>query len=258
MRRVLLGNDDGVFAPGLRALTDAFLASGWRVTVSAPDSERSAAAHSITIKRPIVAKQIHYEGVPQGAPLVVWATDGTPADCIKLALHELCEDKPDLVVTGINNGWNIGTDVHYSGTVGAAMEAAFEGYAAMAVSVEKPDAAKYQNAAETAARLASCLLEKPLPTIPSILNLNLPNCAPDAVRGLVEAPLTRIRYTDAYDRLTGKYGSDAFWIKGNIIEEGCTPGGDLAMLLDGYATVTAIGWDLSLRGECGHILQEDE
>ena len=118
---VLLSNDDGVFAPGLRALADAFLADGWRVSVCAPESERSAASHSITIRHPIVAAARAWEGVVEGAPLAVWACSGTPADCVKVAILKLCNARPDLVVSGVNNGWNLGTDVHYSGTVGAAM-----------------------------------------------------------------------------------------------------------------------------------------
>ncbi|MDL2317478.1 5'/3'-nucleotidase SurE [Eubacteriales bacterium OttesenSCG-928-A19] len=257
MDHVLLSNDDGVFAPGLRALADAFLADGFRVTVAAPDGERSAAAHSITIKRPLVAKRTVYDGAPQGAPLTVWAIDGTPADCVKLAVHELVDSPPALVVSGINNGWNIGTDIHYSGTVGAAMEAAFEGYAGMAVSAKRPDAERYANAARLAAVCARRLLRHPLP-MPSILNLNLPDCVPDAVRGLVEAPLTRIQYTDAYDRMPRDHGGDAFWLKGDIIEEGCQAGSDLDRLAQGFATVTAIGWDLSIRDACASLLQDDQ
>ncbi len=255
-RHVLLSNDDGVQAPGLRALADAFCAAGWRVTVAAPDQERSAASHSITIKRPLVVSPARWEGVPEGAPLAVWKADGTPADCVKVALHEICEGKPDLVVSGINNGWNAGTDVHYSGTVGAAMEGAFEGYPAIAVSVKRPDAAKLVGAAALAVRMAGRLLAHPLPT-PSVLNINLPDCPPDEIRGVVEAPMTCIRYTDAYDRMEHTRGRHAYWLKGDIIEEGCLPDGDLDRLVRGYATVTAVGWDQSMRGACASILQEE-
>lgn len=256
MNHVLISNDDGVTAPGIRALADGFLAAGWRVTVAAPDGERSAASHSITIKRPLVAKEMKVSDVPPGTPLAIWAIDGTPADCVKLALHMLADIRPDLVVSGINNGWNTGTDVHYSGTVGAAMEGAFEGVAAMAVSVHHPDPERLANAATTAVWCADRLLKHPLP-LPAVLNLNLPDCHPDAVRGIVEAPITCIRYTDAYDYMPRSSGGDAYWLKGEIIEEGNTPGGDLAMLLEGYATVTALGWDLSMRGACATLLQDE-
>lgn len=271
LRHVLISNDDGVFAPGLRALTDAFLANGWRVTVAAPDRERSAASHSITIKQPVVAARREWDGVPQGAPLCVWALDATPADCVKVALHALCQGRPDLVASGINDGWNVGTDVHYSGTVGAAMEGAFEGVPGLAVSTKLPHAERYQHAtgklvsealaeryryaAGLAVQCADRLMAHPLP-MPSVLNLNTPDFAPEEVRGLAEAQMANIRYTDAYDRMEHGNGRSAYWIKGEIIEESCTPGSDLAMLVAGYATVTALGWDLTMRGACGSLLQD--
>lgn len=256
MYHVLFSNDDGVNAPGLRALADAFLADGWRVSVLAPDQERSAASHSITIKRPMVVTPVRWEGVMEGAPLSVWKADGTPADCVKLALLELFDVKPDIVISGINNGWNVGTDVHYSGTVGAAMEAAFAGYIAMAVSIKRPDPLKNAHASQVALWLAKRLMLHPLPS-PSVLNLNLPNCPPEEVRGIVEAPMTCIQYSDEYDRMDHTRGRVAFWLKGDIIEEGCLPGGDLDRLVEGFATVTAITWDMSMMGACKSILQDD-
>lgn len=255
MRHVLLSNDDGVFAPGLRALADAFLADGWQVTVAAPDGERSAASHSITIKRPMVAKTVFYDGVPEGTPLTVWAIDGTPADCVKLALHELCEAPPTLVVSGINNGWNVGTDVHYSGTVGAAMEAAFENVQAIAVSAGNPDAKRYAYAANLAVSFARRLIERPL-RLPAIVNLNAPNLDPDLICGIVEAPLTCIQYTDAYVKMEKDATRAAYWLKGDIIEDGCRPDADLSMLLQGFSTVTVLGWDIGLAGAASELLQE--
>ena len=252
---VLVSNDDGVFAPGLRALADAFLADGWRVSVCAPDQERSAASHSLTINRPMVASRVQWPDAPEGAPLSVWKADGMPADCVKLALRELCEGTPELVVSGVNNGWNVGTDVHYSGTVGAAMEAAFEGLPAIAVSAKRPDAARYACAAQHAVLLARRLLSHPLP-MPSVLNVNIPDCEPEAIHGLVEAPMTPMRYTDTYDRMPHTRGRTAYWLSGDIVEEGCLSGGDLDRLMQGYATLTALTWDWTLREACLHLLQD--
>ncbi len=252
---VLLSNDDGVYAPGLRALADAFLASGWRVCVCAPDQERSASGHSISVKRPVVVTSIPWDGLPDDAPLVAYKTDGTPADCVKVALLELCDGKPDIVVSGINNGWNIGTDVFYSGTVGAAMEGAFEGVPGMAVSLNHPTPARLAPAAAMAEQIARRFAANPT-RLPSILSLNLPNTAPGDWQGPVEAPLTRIRYTDAYDKLHHARGRDAYWLRGEIIEEGGLPGGDLDCLTRGFATLTVIGWDLSVPGASGPYLQD--
>lgn len=254
-RHVLLSNDDGIMAPGLRHLAEAFVSAGWRVTVAAPDQERSAASHSLTIKRPLVVRAGQWSGIPEGAPLCLLMVDGTPADCVKLALHSLCDTPPDIVVSGINNGWNVGTDVHYSGTVGAAREAALEGYAAIAVSVHNPCDDRFQNAARVAETFACRVMENPLPAR-TVLNINLPNCAPCDVLGIVEAPLTAIRYSDSFQRMEHATGRAAYWLEGEILEEGNTPRGDLDCLLSRYATVTALNWDLSMPGACGNLLQD--
>ena len=254
MRSVLLSNDDGVYAPGLSALAGAFLADGWRVCVCAPDGERSGASHGIVIARPIIASPVELEGL--SAPVPAWKCDGLPSDCVRLALLELCDGRPDIVIAGVNDGWNVGRDVHFSGTFGAAMEAAFEGVPAIAVSAQHPGPAQYRNAAELAARLARALLKAPLP-MPSVLNVNLPKGDIDHIQGLVEAPLTNFRYTDYYDKLKHTRGRTAYWLGGEIIKESVMPGGDLDCLLRGYATVTAVGWDMTMKGACGGILRDE-
>lgn len=252
---VLISNDDGISSSGLRALADAFLSDGWRVTVCAPHQERSAASHSITITRPIVATPVTWDGVPQGADLTVFQTDGTPSDCVKLAMLKLCPDKPDVVVSGINNGWNIGSDVHYSGTVSAAMEGAFEGAQAIAVSSRRLWPERNRYAASLVTRAARGILAKPLP-VPSVLNINIPDCEPEDVRGLVEAPLTYIQYTDVFDSMPHSRGRSAHWLSGEIMEEGCLPGGDLDRLLQRYATMTVLGWDLTAHGLLNDIFRD--
>ena len=104
MNHVLISNDDGIHASGIRALADAFLASGWRVTVCAPDTQRSAAGRSITLNRPVVASEAVWPDIQENDRLHLWKTDGTPVDCVKIALHHLCVEKPDLVCSGINDG----------------------------------------------------------------------------------------------------------------------------------------------------------
>ena len=126
---VLISNDDGIGAPGLRCLVQAFAQAGHRVTVAAPDGQRSAASHSITLFRPLTLRRAEWAA----ANVEAWAIDGTPADCVKFALDRLTS-AVDAVVSGVNDGYNIGTDVHYSGTVAAAMEGAFAGVPAIAVS----------------------------------------------------------------------------------------------------------------------------
>ena len=251
MLNVLLSNDDGIFAPGLAALAAAFLADGWRVFVCAPDGERSGASHGIVIARPIIAAPVVLEGFGEAVP--AFKCDGLPGDCVRLALLELCTERPDMVVAGVNDGWNVGKDVHYSGTFGAAMEAAFCGVPSIAVSAQHPSPAQYQYAAELAARLARKLVKDPLP-LPSVLNVNIPKCDAGQIQGLVEAPLTNFRYTDYHTKLEHTRGRTAYWLRGDIVRESATPGGDLDCLLRGYATVTAVGWDMTMLGACGRVL----
>lgn len=194
-----------------------------------------------------MASPVIWYDVPENADLSVYQTDGTPCDCVKLAMRVLCEHKPDVVVAGINNGWNVGSDVHYSGTCGAAMEGAFEGAPAIAVSTRRYTESRNHYTASLVAKLARRLIAAPLP-MPSILNINMPDCAPEDVKGLVEVPLTYIHYADVFHSMKHNRGRSAHWLSGDIVEEGCMPGGDLDRLLQGYATMTVVGWDMTMRG----------
>ena len=126
--RILISNDDGIFAPGIAALVQAFAAAGHEIYVAAPDAQRSAASHSVTLTAPLRAQEVSLPGAARA-----WAVSGTPVDCVKLALNCLCP-QAEAVISGVNHGYNAGTDVLYSGTVAAAMEGAICGRPAMAVS----------------------------------------------------------------------------------------------------------------------------
>ena len=152
--RILISNDDGVFAEGIQALAAEAVERGHRVTVVCPDQERSATGHGLTLQTPIRAEradQLFAEGVQ------AWACSGTPADCVKLALFRLLEEPPDLVLSGINHGPNLGTDVLYSGTVSAAMEGTIEGLPAMAISSADFRWRQFQPAARRALDLAEAM-----------------------------------------------------------------------------------------------------
>lgn len=171
MREILVTNDDGVHSEGIQALASALSAVG-RVTMVAPDRERSAASQSLTIQRPL-----RYEEVgPQK-----YAVDGTPADCVLIALHHVLPAPPDLVFAGINRGANLGHDVGYSGTVAAALEAAHNNLCGVAISLATWDDFDFSEAAQFAVRLAQQLLENPLPPA-TILNVNVPPGLPRGVK----------------------------------------------------------------------------
>ena len=175
--RVLLTNDDGIHAPGLWALHQAF-ATRHQVTVVAPDRERSAVGHGITLHQPIRFQNTRVNGSLRG-----FAVNGTPADCVKLGLAELLDTPPELVVSGINPGANVGINVNYSGTVAAAKEAAMAGIPAMAVSIIAPGDRHVDAAARFAESLSMQLTGRGLPQ-GTFLNVNFPDLPMDEILGV--------------------------------------------------------------------------
>lgn len=174
---ILLTNDDGIYARGLWALYERF-AEKHHVAVVAPDRERSAVGHAITLNQPLRATKISLNNGHSG-----YAVDGTPADCIKLAILEILPSRPDLVIAGLNPGANVGANLNYSGTVAAAKEAALCGASAIAVSIEGAQIKFYDDAARFVARLGETVFKKGLP-FGTFLNVNLPNLPLKAIAGV--------------------------------------------------------------------------
>ena len=174
---VLLTNDDGIYAQGLAALYNRF-AQNHRVVVVAPDRERSAIGHAITLNQPLRATKISLNGAFSG-----YAVNGTPADCIKLAILEILPTRPDVVVAGINPGANVGANLNYSGTVAAAKEAALCGAIGIAVSIKGSRIRFYDDAALFVARLGETVFKKGLP-FGTFLNVNMPNLPLKAIAGV--------------------------------------------------------------------------
>ena len=234
--KILISNDDGITAAGLHALVRAFSGAGHEVAVVAPDSQRSAASHSLTMHTPLIPQRAQVEGAA-----LAYAVNGTPVDCVKLALHNLYTDA-DFVVSGINHGYNLGTDVLYSGTVGAAMEGSLDGVPSMAVSLCHKRTDTYDLAAELAVKMMDVVLANPLPR-GTVLNLNYPGV--DRALGVKAAPLKYTRYIDTYierenDRV-GKY----YWLSGGIDEDQEPGDDDFTWLQKGYATVTVVTSDMT-------------
>ena len=175
--KILLTNDDGVQAPGLWALYHQF-AAAHEVFIVAPDRERSAVGHGITLHSPLRVFQITQNGCKNA-----YAVTGTPADCIKLSVIEILKEKPDLVISGINPGANVGVNINYSGTVAAAKEAALYGIKSLAVSIQHPVEDHFEAAAEFTLRLSRQVLEKGLP-FGTFLNVNLPNRPLNEIQGV--------------------------------------------------------------------------
>src|SRR5690349_15344172 len=191
---ILLTNDDGIYAPGLTALEDELREIG-EVCVVAPATEQSGVGHSITFLRPLVCKEIFDGDRRRG-----WAVEGSPADCVKLGVFELCPRRPDLVVSGLNGGLNAGINVLYSGTVAAAIEGAFFGITSIAVSLEFDEQADFGTAAQLARQVIRQIVERKS-SQPQLYNLNIPTAAITAAeRELRVVPMGLVRYGEKYEK----------------------------------------------------------
>ena len=213
---VLVSNDDGVFALGIRTLANALSAAGHKVTVVCPDRERSATGHGLTLHRPLRVDPA--EGVFD--PRVdAWACSGTPSDCVKLALDAVLPMAPDIVVSGINHGANLGTDVLYSGTVSAAMEGVLEDIPAIAISLASFAYKNFTPAAKFAVQLVSHLEQQPL-KLPILLNVNIPPVEATEIKGAVIARQGVRRYFDQFEKRVDPRGKTYYWLAGEVMEEG--------------------------------------
>ncbi|HXX94827.1 MAG TPA: 5'/3'-nucleotidase SurE [Planctomycetota bacterium] len=198
--RILLSNDDGVHAPGLHQLADALRKLG-PVFICAPDTARSGASSALTLYTPLVVHEV--------APRI-WGVSGNPADAVKLALNELLDGPPDLVVSGINNGLNCGANVLYSGTVAAALEGAQAGITSFAVSRRVSSLEDYRAEAKVAAEIIGKLARRH-PRQATVFNINIPTGRP---KGVVTATTELTPYTDRYDRRMDPRGRTYFWLRG--------------------------------------------
>jgi 5'-nucleotidase len=237
--RILLTNDDGIYAPGLRALRKELQSLG-EVIVVAPATEQSAAGHSVTLLTPLLINEVFEDGAFLG-----WAVEGRPADCVKLALLELLPDPPDLIVSGLNAGSNAGINVLYSGTVAAAIEGAFYRQTAIACSLEY-DKKIYDF--PTAARHARQVIEQILankPSAGSLFNVNIPVLENGPIKGVKVMPQNVSPYTEKYDRRVNPRGRTYFWTGPDFNCPEPHPDTDVTALDDQYITVTPLQFDLT-------------
>lgn len=236
----LLTNDDGIHSEGLHILCNRISKLG-QVYVAAPDREQSACGHAISLHRPLRMLERKIAGATEA-----WEVDGTPADCVKLAIEgALLPEKPDLVISGINRGSNLGTDVLYSGTVSAALEATLIGFPAMAVSLCDPDPSteEFELAAEIAAEIAALILRNPLPKN-TLLNINVPGVLPEELAGITVARLGRRQYSKVIERRVDPRGKIYYWIAGEPVlnSEKDT---DIDAIIQNKVSVTPLQLDLT-------------
>lgn len=233
---ILVSNDDGLEAPGIRLLSKA-LSDLARVTVVAPDRDRSGASNSLTLDQPIRAERKDDD---------VYKVYGTPTDCVHVAITGLLEDDPDMVISGINNGANLGDDVLYSGTVAAAMEGRFLGLPAMAVSLVYGGAlpSHYQTAARVACSLMQQLQKEPLPA-DTILNVNVPDLPWEALKGFEATRLGHRHRSEPVVPLEDPRGRTFFWVGPPGDESDSGAGTDFHAVRRGHVSVTPIHVDLT-------------
>ena len=229
---VLISNDDGYSARGIEALVEAFKDIA-EVAVVAPERQQSGVGKHITLRRPLRARMY--------APSM-WAVDGTPTDCIYLAVYGLLKRKPDLVISGINHGPNLAEDVWYSGTAAAALEAASMGIRALAISHEAFEPTTFAPAAQFACRVAKFLLEREV-VENSILNVNVPETHGKPVTEYVWTRGGRRNYNRAVTTSVDPRGSTYYWIGGSGLGHHRLAGSDCDALAKGYATVTPVSLD---------------
>ena len=237
--RILLTNDDGIFAPGIRALRKELVRLG-DVTVVAPSLEQSGVAHTITLLNPLVVKEVEDEdGTTLG-----WRVEGSPADCVKLGVCELMERPPDLIVSGINAGSNAGINVLYSGTVAAAIEGAVFHITSIAVSLELAEHFDYPHAARNAGKVIERILTNK-PPAGSLFNVNLPAHSRGEPKGVRVVPMGVGRHGEGFERRIDPRGRVYYWLTYNPPFHLEGPETDVTSLCEGYITVTPLQFDLT-------------
>ncbi|MBI1798368.1 MAG: 5'/3'-nucleotidase SurE [Candidatus Eisenbacteria bacterium] len=231
---ILVTNDDGIHAPALLRLREDLAPLG-RVVVVAPDRDQSATSHSLTLHRPFRIHR-HEEDV--------YSIDGTPTDCVVTAFYGLLDRRPELVISGINHGPNMGEDVFYSGTVAAAIEGTIQGAVAIAVSLSTRESTDFAEPSRFVARLAKTVVERGLIRHP-LLNVNLPHRAWSEVKGVQITRLGSRTYRDTLVRKVDPRGRDYYWIGGeDAVWEG-RAGTDFQAVHDGYVSITPMRLDLT-------------
>jgi 5'-nucleotidase len=232
--RILLSNDDGYQSAGLDTLA-RHLEAFAELTVVAPDRDRSGASNSLTLDRPLRATRLNNG---------VYRVDGTPTDCVHLAITGLLETEPDMVVAGINAGANLGDDVLYSGTVAAATEGRFLGFPALALSINSFEPAHWQTAAQVAAQLIQALPALALdPQI--ILNVNVPDLPLSEIKGFASTRLGHRHKAEPVVQTTDPRGRSIYWVGPPGGEQDAGPGTDFYALRQGFVSVTPLQVDLT-------------
>lgn len=235
--RILLVNDDGVMAPGLRTLKAHLEKAGHQLIVVAPDTERSASSHSITLRKDIFAKKLKENE---------WSVSGTPVDCTVIAIQKLIKDKVDLVVSGINAGQNMGEDVLYSGTVAAAIEAAMLGQKAIALSINAYKDQLFDSAASCFVQMLDSGIAQ-LIGEREVLNINFPNIEADEIKGIRLTKTGHRKYYNFITIIEEKEDEFSYRVGGEGARWEPEKGSDSEAVIEGYISITPLGFELTKK-----------
>lgn len=257
--KILISNDDGMMANGIKMLSET-LATQHEVYVIAPDRERSAAGHSLTLHTPLRVEELEAKnGIKR-----CWVTTGTPGDCIKIGINAILEEgeRPDIVITGINHGPNLGSDILYSGTVSCAMEGAMLDCPSIAVSLAslRYELDDFKFAAQFILSLLPKLKEFQFPK-KTILNVNVPALDPEDISGVAITELGRKMFSDTYEKRVDPRGKVYYWLAGELINEPEDAQTDIAAVRNNKISITPVTYEMTRKGfmaELNSILCDDD
>ncbi len=237
--QILLTNDDGIYAPGIAALKHNIQDLG-HINVVAPDVEQSGVGHSITFSHPLRIREVHLHN-----EFIGYGVNGSPADCVKLAVYEVMKNRPDVVISGINMGSNVGIHILYSGTVAAAVEAAIMGFPSIAISFEISDKyADVQSAAKVARGVIESILKHKL-IAGSLLNVNIPSLPPDQIKGIRITRQFAHDFKEAFEKRIDPAGKTYYWMIGTNKYIHHEEGTDISAVNEGYISITPLRYDLT-------------
>jgi 5'-nucleotidase len=236
--RILITNDDGIFSPGIHALWEAMVELG-DPTVVAPNMEQSAVGHAITLTDPLRVDPVKRSGSFEG-----WSVTGTPADCAKIAIKSILDEKPDLLISGINLGANVGKNIIYSGTVSAATEGTILGIPSIAISLGSYKTDDWRGAKAAAVDLTRHVLEHGVPT-GTLLNVNVPYCDPEEIKGIKVTRQGHQYFKDEFEERTDPMRRTYYWMKGQIIDKDESIEFDGKAVSEKYVSVTPIHFSVT-------------
>lgn len=236
--RILLSNDDGYFAPGLQALAEALSKLG-KVTVVAPERDRSGASNSLTLDRPLSLRK---------AASGFYFVNGTPTDCVHLAVTGMLDELPDMVVSGINHGANMGDDTIYSGTVAAATEGFLLGIPAIAISLVAKGASDFSGAARIAGELVERFQQNPVRE-PTLLNVNVPDLPYEQIKGIQVTRLGKRHKAEPTIKSVTPRNETVYWVGAAGAAQDAGEGTDFHAVANGYASITPLQMDLTHQGQ---------